>query len=80
MSAVLRLYTEWADYMFPKLPFADVLCRIDRVSKTHRSMRVYERALRDSLGAGRDFDETAFLTGLALNDFDDDTGSADVQQ
>ena len=66
----MRLYKEWADFMFPKLPFADVLKRIERISKTHRSMRIYGRALKDALSAGRDFDEAAFLTGMALDEGD----------
>lgn len=68
INTILRLYKEWADFMFPKLPFGDVLRRIDRLSKTHRSMRIYGRALREELEAGREFDEAAFLTGMALEE------------
>jgi hypothetical protein len=74
----MRLYKEWADFMFPKLPFGDVLKRIERLSKTHRSMRIYGRALKDALSAGRDFDEAAFLTGMALDEGDAVLGEASL--
>ena len=68
ISTLLRLYKEWADFMFPKLPFVDILRRVDRLAKTHRSMRIYARALREQLEAGKEFDEAAFLTGMALEE------------
>jgi hypothetical protein len=69
MNSLMRLYKEWADYMFPKLPFEDVLKRVERLAKTQQSMRVYGRALR-AAGEG-EFDEAAFMTGVALNEADE---------
>lgn len=67
----MRVYREWADFMFPKLQFGDVVKRIDRLSQCTRSMRVYPKSLRAALAEGRDFDETAFMTGLALEEIVD---------
>lgn len=62
----MRVYREWADFMFPKMPFRDVLRRIDRLSKTHKSLRIYIRALKEAQDAMQDFDEATFLTDIAL--------------
>lgn len=56
--------------MFSKIPFRDVLRRIDRLSRSHRSLRIYIQALQEAQMKGKEFDETAFLTGLALGDAD----------
>lgn len=62
----MRAYKEWADFMFPKMPFADILKRIFRLSKTQKSMRIYVRSLRDALREGKEFNETLFMTDMAL--------------
>ena len=62
----MRAYKEWADFMFPKMTFADILKRIFRLSKTQKSMRIYVRSLRDALREGKEFNETLFMTDMAL--------------
>ena len=67
MDLAMQTYKEWIDYMFPKIQTVDVLRRIERVARG-KGMHVYLRSLQDAVSKGEEFDETAFLTGMALEE------------
>ena len=77
---MLRYYREWADAVFPKLAFRDVIKRIERLSKTSKSMRIYIRALKDAIAEGRTFDESEFMTIAALQEANEAVTQMDAEK